>query len=133
MGTNLVSGWAKKQTTVAKSSTKAEYRALYHTIIWLSQLLCDLSISSSSCPIIWCDNMSSISLAFNPIFHGRTKHCEVDYHFIREKVLKGDIDLHYIKTSSQVADFLTKGLPNKKISEICEKIRMTEAGVEREC
>ena len=122
LGTNLVSWWAKKQTTVAKSSTEVEYRALYHTvpvIIWLSQLLCDLSISSSSCAIIWCDHMSSISLAFNPIFHGRTKHFEVDYHYIREKVMQKVVTVKYVSSVNQVADVLTKPLPVARFQWLC--------------
>lgn len=79
-----------------------------------------------------CDNLSSIQLAENPTFHARTKHIEVHYHFIREKVLEGVIDLKYVQTTKQVADFLTKGLAGPKLKEFGEKIGMGEAGVERD-
>ena len=60
---------------------------------------------------IFADNISSIKLAKNPVFHARTKHIEVHYHFVREKVLEGKIDLVYIPTHQQVADIFTKALP----------------------
>lgn len=91
LGTNLISWSAKKQATVARSSTEAEYKALANTtaeLMWLSQVLKDLHVSVPSVPIIWCDNISAIALASNPVFHARTKHVEVDFHFIREKVVQ---------------------------------------------
>lgn len=60
--------------------------------------------------ILWCDNLSALALASNPVFHARTKHIEVDYHFIREKVLNHDVLLKFISTGDQVADIFTKGL-----------------------
>ena len=60
--------------------------------------------------VIHCDNLSSIQLAKNPVFHARTKHIEVHYHYIRERVLAGDIDLVYVSTEEQVADIFTKAL-----------------------
>lgn len=90
LGSNLVFWSAKKQATVARSSTEAEYKALANAtaeMVWLMQLLRDLHAPiSSSTPILWCNNSSAISLAANPVFHARTKHVEVNFHFIREKV-----------------------------------------------
>jgi hypothetical protein len=63
---------------------------------------------------MYCDNLSNIQLAKNPVFHARTKHIEVHYHFIREKVLAGEIDLIYVNTLDQVADIFTKVLGVKK-------------------
>lgn len=74
---------------------------------------------------IFCDNKSSIHLAESPTFHTQTKHIEVHYHFVLEKVLKGEIDLKYDK-------FITKSLTNKKLIEFCDKMGMVEACVERE-
>ena len=65
--------------------------------------------------VIYRDNLSSIQLARNPVFHARTKHIEVHYHFIRERVLAGDIDLVYIGTDKQVADIFTKALGAEKL------------------
>lgn len=70
-------------------------------------------MSLSLCPsFLWCDNVSALDLASNPVFHARTKHIEVDYHFIREKVLNGDILVKFISILDQVADIFTKGLPS---------------------
>lgn len=113
LGPNLVSWCAKKQHTVARSSTEAEYRSLAHTaadVTWLQQLLVELHVSSSQIPVIWCDNLSAIALASNPIFHARTKHVEIDYHFIREKVLAKQIVVQHVGTSDQIADVFTKSL-----------------------
>jgi hypothetical protein len=60
-------------------------------------------------PTLWCDNLSAMSLVFNPIFHARTKHIEIDYHFIQEKVVNKDVVVRYINTCNQVADIFTKG------------------------
>ncbi|KAM1674306.1 hypothetical protein ACFX15_039401 [Malus domestica] len=90
LGSCLVSLSAKKQHTVARSSTEAEYRSLAHTlaeITWICQLLTDIGFQLPSLPQIWCDNVSAIALASNPVFHARTKHVEIDYHYIRELVL----------------------------------------------
>jgi len=83
-----------KQRTVARSSTEAEYKALADgtaKVIWLQYLIIDLQIMSASAPIIWCDNLGATYLSANPVFHACTKHVEVDYHFVRDRVTKKDI------------------------------------------
>ncbi|XP_050138246.1 uncharacterized mitochondrial protein AtMg00810-like [Malus sylvestris] len=78
---NLISWNAKRQPTVARSSTEAEYRALAHTaaeITWICKVFFDINFHLSTVPTLWCDNISTISLASNPVFHARTKHVEVD-------------------------------------------------------
>ena len=70
----------------------------------------ELQVPLPSIPILWCDNVSALALASNPVFHARTKHIEVDYHFVREKVLNRDILVKFISTIDQVADILTKAL-----------------------
>ncbi|GKC00551.1 retrovirus-related pol polyprotein from transposon TNT 1-94 [Tanacetum coccineum] len=90
---NLISWTARKQRTVSRS-TEAEYKALANTVAklaWLQALLNELEIRSSSTPILWCDNLGATYLSANPIFHARTKHVEIDYHFVREKVAQGDL------------------------------------------
>jgi hypothetical protein len=67
-------------------------------VAWLCKLLGDLGLHVDKQVVIYCDNLSSIQLARNPMFHARTKHIEVHYHFIREKVLAGEIDLIYVST-----------------------------------
>lgn len=108
-----ISWCAKKQPTVARSSTEAEYRAMAQTaadLVWIQQLLSELHIPISPPHILWCDNRSAMTLASNPVFHARTKHIEIDYHFIREQVLATKLVLCFIGSTAQVADIFTKGL-----------------------
>ena len=105
---------AKKQPIVSRSSRKAEYRALAVTaakLYWLRMLLKDLGVYLHHPPILWCDNVSALSLASNPVFHARSKHIEVDYHFICEKVVNRDMLVKFISTQDQLADLFTKALP----------------------
>ena len=117
LGSAAVTWSSKKQPTVALSSTEAEYRGAALAAcesVWLCSLLADLGQHVSGPISLYCDNMSSIQLASNPVFHARTKHIEVHYHFIREKVLAGQIDMSYVQTGEQVADIFTKALPRDK-------------------
>ena len=72
--------------------------------------------------MIWCDNMSAISLTRNPIFHQRTKYIEVDIHLIREKVAAGVLEVKYINTVDQVADIFTKGLHPRRLQFLASKL-----------
>lgn len=90
LGPNLISWSAKKQGTVAQSSTEADYRALALTVAdlsWTTQLLTQLRVSVPRPLSLWCDSLSAIALAHNPVFHARTKHIEIDYHFLHDKVV----------------------------------------------
>ncbi|XP_017696618.2 uncharacterized mitochondrial protein AtMg00810-like [Phoenix dactylifera] len=127
LGSNLISWLAKKQPTVARSSTEAEYRALAITsteIIWLRRLLKELLIPISEPTELCCDNISALSLATNPVFHARTKHIEVDYHFVREKVQSKELRLARISTQDQPADIFTKPLSGQRHSLLCSKLRV---------
>jgi hypothetical protein len=96
LGSSLTSWIAKKQLVVARFTAEAEYcaMALATTDLFLLQLLFkDLGIPLFSTSCLWCDNIRALALASNPIYHVRTKHIEVDYHFIREKILNGDISI----------------------------------------
>ncbi|XP_031250370.1 secreted RxLR effector protein 161-like [Pistacia vera] len=89
LGSNLGQWSSKKHQVVALSSTKAEYRALPQAsieIIWLQNLFQELHVSIPGIPVLWCDNTSAGALAFDPIFHARTKHIEIDVHFVQEMV-----------------------------------------------
>ncbi|XP_028081105.1 uncharacterized protein LOC114282598 [Camellia sinensis] len=113
LGSNLISWSPKKQATVSRSSTEVEYRALAHVVAeltWVKMFLQDLAISSPTLPILWCDNVSSIALASNSVFHSRSKHIKVDCHFVRDKVLAKQLTLQYIPTQDQLADIFTKPL-----------------------
>jgi hypothetical protein len=116
-GSVAVTWSSKKQPTVALSSTEAEYRGAAMAaceVAWLRKLLGDLGLHVDRQVVIYCDNLNSIQLARNPMFHARMKHIEVHYHFIREKVLAVDIDLIYVSTEDQVADIFTKVLGAEK-------------------
>ncbi|BBN67442.1 transposable element gene [Prunus dulcis] len=106
-GSNLISWSSKKQKTVSRSSTEAEYRQLAYTaaeLSWLRSLFRDLCVFLPT-PTLWCDNVSSIALASNPVFHSRTKHLEVDYHYVREKVIRDrDLSLSRGRSRSRSQD-----------------------------
>ncbi|MCO5552984.1 hypothetical protein L7F22_006504 [Adiantum nelumboides] len=109
---------SKKQSTIALSSTEAEYKGaaiVACEVAWLKMLLRDLEIHVHDPVVIYCDNISSIQLARNLVFHARTKHIEVHYHFIRERILDSDIDLDYVGTEDQAVDLFTKALCAEKL------------------
>jgi hypothetical protein len=125
LGNYLVSWSAKKQAVVSRSSTEAEYRSMALTtaeLFWLRMLFQELRISLAVAPVLWCDNVSALALASNPVFHARTKHIEVDYHFIREKVLNRDILIKFISTGDQLADVFTKGLSSARFALLRSKL-----------
>jgi hypothetical protein len=110
-GPNLVSWSVKKQKTVSRSSTKAEYKAMADAtpeIMWVQSVLNELGVPCPHSARLWCDNMRAKYLASNPIFHGRMKHVEIDYHFICDRVLQKLLEVWFISTDDQVADGLTK-------------------------
>ncbi|KAM1661090.1 hypothetical protein EV2_004131 [Malus domestica] len=113
LGTNPISWSSKKQQTVSRSSTEAEYRALSSTaaeLDWIQQLLAFLKVSVRSTPVLFCDNLSAIALSFNPVQHQRTKHIEIDVHFVRERVARNQLIVQFVSSQEQFADILTKGL-----------------------
>ncbi|GMP54232.1 hypothetical protein CsSME_00019460 [Camellia sinensis var. sinensis] len=127
LGPNLISWSAKKQPTVSRSSIEAEYRSLANTaaeVSWLQQLLKDFLVPPSSIPVLWCDNLSAMALASNPVFHSRSKHIEIDCHFIRERVVSKQILLKYVPTSDQLADLVTTPLSGSHFHYLKDKLML---------
>uniref|UniRef100_A0AAV1U9F8 CCHC-type domain-containing protein n=1 Tax=Peronospora matthiolae TaxID=2874970 RepID=A0AAV1U9F8_9STRA len=115
MNNGCISWRSKKQSTVALSSTEAEYMALTEAVqeaIWLKAFLHELGdMNSDEAVKIYEDNQGSIALAKNPEFHKRTKHIDIRYHFVREKVAEGKVVLEYCSTKDMKADLMTKPIP----------------------
>jgi len=117
LGVGAVSWRSKKQASVALSSTEAEYMALTQATkeaMWIKFFLTELGVFNSDGIPINVDNQSCVALAKNPEFHARTKHIDIQYHFIREKVEDKSVKLEFCPTDQMVADVLTKALPQEK-------------------
>jgi Reverse transcriptase (RNA-dependent DNA polymerase) len=127
LGPNLISWCSRKQPTVARSSTEAEYRSLAMAsaeLVWLKSLLLELGYTVNS-SVLWCDNLDATFLAANPAFHASTKHVELDYHFVREKVAAGSIQVRFICSKDQLADTLTKPLSSTRFLYLRDKLNVT--------
>jgi len=125
----VVSWSSKKQPTIALSSTKAEYRGAAITaceIVWLYKLLSDLGQLVDAHVVIYCDNINSILLVNNLVYHARIEHIEVHYHFIRKKVLAKKIDLIHVSTKDQVVDIFTKALSIDKLKKFRQMLGVLE-------
>ncbi|KAK8921022.1 hypothetical protein KSP39_PZI020059 [Platanthera zijinensis] len=128
VGSSPISWSSRKQRTVALSSTEAEYMALNSAAceaIWLHRLKKEIEgegKEDTEGVKIHCDNSSAIALSKNPIYHGRSKHIELRYHFIRELLEKKEVELLFCPTRSQLADILTKPLPRDRFLELRKKI-----------
>ena len=121
---NLVTRRSKKQSVVARSSAEAEFRAMAHKIcegMWLRRLLRELHTTTGQINM-FCDNQATIKIARNPVHHDRTKHVEIDRHFIKEKLDAGIVNLLYTPTRTQIADVLTKALPRTSFEELSYKL-----------
>ena len=100
IGGNLVLWKSKKQRVVSRSSAEFEYRAMTQSvceITWLHQLLMEVGIETPFSAKLWCDNQVTLHIASNPVFHERTKHIEIDCHFVPEKIQLGLISTGYVK------------------------------------
>jgi len=129
-GPNLLTWTAKKQSTVSRSSTEAEYRALAYTVAeirWFGFLFRELGIPLQFAPCIYVDNLSAIYMAANPIFHARIRHIEIDYHFVRELVARKALHTFYVPSSHQLADIFTKDLNRDRFSLLKSKLNLRVA------
>ena len=113
LGSNVISWSAKRHDTVSKSSTEAEYRtmsAATSEIVWLQNLLKIMGLQQRITPLLLCDNLSAVCLTANPMFHKRTKHFDIDYHYVRERVAGKALEVKHIPATLQIADVFTKSL-----------------------
>ena len=93
-------------------------------VIWVQSLLYELGVVQSRPPILWCDNIGATYLTANPVFHARTKHIEVDYHFVRERVAQKLLDVRIISTNDQVADGFTKAQTLRQLQEFRHNLNL---------
>lgn len=114
LGESLIIWKSKKQPTVSRSSTEAEYSSLAATVVelvWIVGLMKELKINVPFPINVYSDSKAALQIAANPVYHERTKHIEIDCHFITEKIIQGLISTNYISARKQPADVLTKSLP----------------------
>ena len=110
---------------VAHSNTESEYRSMTTAtceIAWLSILIKELQIPQKQPSILWCDNLGTTFLTTNPLFHAKTKHINIDYHFVREKVVAKQLDVRLICSSDQIADVFTKPLSISRFATTRDKL-----------
>ena len=112
---------------MARSSTEAEYRALADItseLLWLRWLLKDLGMSTSSATSLYCDNQSVIHIVHNDIFHERTKHIEIDCHFIRYHLVHSALKLISVSSKYQLADIFTKSHPKGRLHTLVDNLKL---------
>ncbi|XP_019262826.1 PREDICTED: uncharacterized protein LOC109240615 [Nicotiana attenuata] len=127
LGDSIVSWKSKKQITVSRSSAEAKYRSMATTVaelVWIHGLLEELGVKVDLPMELHCDNKAALQIASNPMYHERTKHIEIDCHFIREKLQQGLIKTSHVSSRNQIADILTKALGKQLHSEMVGKLGM---------
>lgn len=129
MASSPISWMSKKQSVVALSSAEAEYIALSSAAqetVWLRRLLEDLGAKSNLPTLIMEDNQGAIAQAQNPVAHGRSKHIDIKYHFVREAIEDGFVSLQYCSTKDMIADILTKPLVKCQFQKLRRMMGMEE-------
>ncbi|GJR41188.1 retrovirus-related pol polyprotein from transposon TNT 1-94 [Tanacetum coccineum] len=126
LGDRLVSWSSKRQKSIAISSTEAEYIAMSGCcaqIVWMRSQLTDYGLGFNKIPM-YCDNKSAIALCCNNVQHSRSKHIDIRFHFIKEQVKNGVVELYFVNTEYQLADVFTKALCRKRIKFLINKLGM---------
>ncbi|GJT54479.1 putative ribonuclease H-like domain-containing protein [Tanacetum coccineum] len=126
LGDKLVSWSSKKQKSIAISSTEAEYIALSgccSQILWMHSQLTDYGFQFNKIPL-YCDKKSAIALCCNNVQHSRAKHIDIRYHFIKEQVENGIVELYFVRTEYQLADIFTKPFPRERFNFLIDKLGM---------
>ncbi|GJW13075.1 ribonuclease H-like domain-containing protein [Tanacetum coccineum] len=120
LGNNLLSWSSKRQPTLSRSSAEAEYRGVANVVAetcWLRNLLRELHTPLSSVTLVYCDNVSAVYLSCNPVQHQRTKHIEIDIHFVRDLIAAGQVRVLHVPSRYQFADIFTNGLSSALFEE----------------
>jgi len=132
LGRSLVSLKTKKQTTVSRSSVEAEYRAMVATtsdLIWIRSFLASLRVFVTLPMHLSCDNQAALHIAKNPMFYERTKHIEIDYHLIRERLLSGELVANYLPSKYKLADIFIKALGTQQFAFLQSKLGIVKLGI----
>ena len=125
LGESLISWKSKKKHIVSRSSVESEYKAmpvLVSEFVWLVGLLKDLTINLDQPALLYCDSQVAIHIAANPVYHEKTKHIELDCHFVREKIQDSIVKTFHVSTRHQLADILTKPLGHQQFNNLLSKI-----------
>ncbi|GJW72005.1 ribonuclease H-like domain-containing protein [Tanacetum coccineum] len=125
LGNNLLSWSSKRKHTLSRSSAEAKYRGVANVVAetaWLRNLLLELHTPLQTATLVFCDNVSAIYLSANPVQHRRTKHIEIDIHFVRDMVTRGHVRVLHVPSRYQYADIFTKGLPSALFEEFCTSL-----------
>ncbi|BFG41758.1 hypothetical protein CerSpe_280320 [Prunus speciosa] len=129
LGTSPISWKTKKQPTVSRSSSEAEYRAMAVAtceLQWLRYLLQDLGISHSFPSTLYCDNKAAIYIAANPVYHELTKHIEIDCHVVRERIHDGTLRTAFLPSRDQIGDIFTKALGKETFLRLKSKLNLLD-------
>ena len=129
---------SKKQEVVALSSAEAKFRGIAKGItevLWIKKLITDIGFPPQLLSQLKCDNKAAISILENPVQHDRTKHVEVDRHFIKEKIEDSNIELPFVRSEDQLANILTKVVTGKTFTLVLSKLSIDDptAHLEEEC
>ena len=135
VGGNLVSWKSKLQKVVAMSSAKAEFRGIAKGItevLWLRKLLKELGYTPEKSCELYCDNMAAIRISENPVKHDRTKHVEIDRHYIKDHLDGKIITLPFVRSEDQLADILTKAFSTQAFDQVLSKLDVRDATIQLE-
>ncbi|KAK3020284.1 hypothetical protein RJ639_045833 [Escallonia herrerae] len=125
LGSTPISWCSKKQRSVSRSSTEAEYRAVAAALAetnWLTNLLRELRFPLKAIPRILCDNVGTTYICENPVFHSKMKHIAIDFHFVRDQVQRKEVEVKHLHSADQVADVLTKPRPRASFCRMLDKL-----------
>ncbi|GJU99144.1 ribonuclease H-like domain-containing protein [Tanacetum coccineum] len=131
LGDNLLSWSAKRQHTISRSSAEAEYRGVANVVAetaWIRNLLRELHSPLLTATLVYCDNVSAVYMSANPVQHQRTKHIEIDIHFVRDMVKAGHVRVLHVPSRFQYADIFTKGLPSALFEDFRSSLSVIAKG-----